>query len=213
MNWPINRRLRSLLALLWVFAPATIWRTIVLLEITISILSMIKEELTRVFIVFTRENFTMCVSSVWILFASFTEPSVFRMVEVSPKVFGFPFAIDRWLFLGNKFFSRFYGSLHFISLKNSVVIIRIFIFFIFNFNSWCTSKLFFYNVNISTFFRRFFEMLIIDDVPVTGRTVDVDAWSRPTVKYDWTFILSFTWCLRSSTRHFIFTEACVLFWF
>ena len=131
----------------------------------------------------------MSVSSVWILFASFTEPSVFRMVEVSPKVFGFPFAIDRWLFLGNKFFSRFYGSLHFISLKNSVVIIRIFIFFIFNFNSWCTSKLFFYNVNISTFFRRFFEMLIIDDVPVTGRTVDVDAWSRPTVKYDFELLL------------------------
>ena len=32
-------------------------------------------------------------------------------------------------------------------------------------------------------------MLIIDDVPVTGRTVDVDAWSRPTVKYDFELLL------------------------
>ena len=129
-----------------------------------------------------------CPSSVWILFARFAEPSVFRMVEVSPRVLGFSFVIDRWItfrisvwgfFLGNKYFSRFYGALHFISLKNrSYVIIHIFIFFIFNFNLWYTSKWFFCNVNISTFLFRSAEIV---DFPVTGRTVDVDAWSRPAV--------------------------------
>ena len=237
MNLPINWRLPSLLALIWVSAPATIWWAIVPLEITLrpSFLFLIefkmlwwifviKEELTWVFIMFTKESFTISISSVWILFARFTEPSVFRMVEVSPRIFDFPFAIDSWstfctsvrgFFLGNKFFSRFYGGLHFISLRNrSYVIICIFIFLIFNFNLWYTSKRFFCNVNIGAFLCRSFE--IVDNWGHSSSRKGSRSWCLVSSGCQiclWAFIMTSTWCLRSSTRHFVFTETCVLFLF
>ena len=122
---------------------------------------MIKE-LTWVFIMFTRESFPMCIFSVLILLARFTEPSIFRMVEV-PRGAWFPHLqyIDEAPFLcpSGAFFSKISslvdGGLHFISPKyRSCVIICSLIFFIFNFNSWYTSKWFFCNVNISTFLCR-----------------------------------------------------------
>ena len=126
---------------------------------------MIREELTRVFIVFTRESFPMRVYSVWILFARFTETSVFRMVEVSPRVFGFSFAIDRW----NTFRTSVRGFFSEISiLVDSVVVLTLFFWKIgatlsFTFSSFSSSisasKWFFCNVNISTFFCRSFEVV------------------------------------------------------
>ena len=136
----------------------------------------------------------------------------FRMGKVSPRVFSFPFAIDRWItfrtsvwgfLLRNKFFSRLFGGLHFISLKNrSYVIICIFIFFIFNFNSWYTSKWLFYNVNISTFLCRYFE--IVDKWGHSSNRKDNRCWcfvSSGSQICLWTFIMTFAWCLWSSTRH------------
>ena len=118
------------------------------------------------------------------------------------------------LFLGNKFFSRFYGGLLFIFLKNrSYVIICIFIFFIFDFNLH-TRKGFFCNVNINTFLCRPFEK--------------VDNWGRSSNRKDsrcWclvssgsqiclrTFIIVFARCRWSSIRYFVFIETCVLFLF
>ena len=183
---------------------------------------MIKEGLAWVFIVFTRESFPVCIISVWMLCARFTEPSVFRMVEVSPRIFGFPLAVDRWstfcisvwgFFLGTTFFSRFYCGLDCISLKNRCyVIIRIFIYLIFNSNSWCTSKWSFCNVSISTFLCRSFE--IVDNWGRSSNRKESRCWcfvSSGSQICLWTFIMTFVWCLRSSIRYFIFTETCVLF--
>ena len=154
----------------------------------------------------------MCIYSVWLLFAPFAELSIFRMVEVSPRVLGFSFAVDRWstfslfvwgFFRGNKYFSRFSGGLQFIYLKNSYFIIHIFIFFIFNFNSWYTSKWFFCNVNISTFLCRFLK--IVGNWTLSSNRKDSRCWCLVTSSSQvclWTLIITFAWCLWSSTRHF-----------
>ena len=170
---------------------------------------MIKEELTRVF-AFTREIF-QCASTVFEYSSHVLQkhPGFFRMVEVSPRVFGFSFAIDR----RNTFRTSVRGFFSEISiLVDSVVVLTLFFWKIgatlsFIFSSFSSSisasKWFFCNVNISTFFCRSFE--VVDNWGLSSNRKDTRC---PCLVFSasqiclWTFIMAFAWCLWSSTKHF-----------
>ena len=88
--------------------------------------------------------------------------------------------------------------------KRSYVIIHIFIFFIFNFNSWYTIKWFFCKVKISTFLCKSAE--IVNNWELSSNRKGSGCWCLVSSSSSqiclWTFIMTFAWCLWSSTRNF-----------